>query len=118
MVLKEKALAAYRNGIFDIIIPVDNEKDEVDIPTEIREGIRFHKANDMIEVLELALTEPIVEPEVSCRNTSRLPTTSVGWLIVFSTVCCTNLRFSVKQVYVYSPSFKLKTEQLKTEYPL
>ena len=62
--LKEKALAAYRNGIFDIIIPVDNEKDEVDIPTEIREGIRFHKANDMMEVLELALTEPIVEPEV------------------------------------------------------
>ena len=62
--LKEKALAAYRNGIFDIIIPVDNEKDEVDIPTEIREGIRFHKVNDMMEVLELALTEPIVDPEV------------------------------------------------------
>ena len=62
--LKEKALAAYRNGIFDIIIPVDNEKDEVDIPTEIREGIRFHKVNDMVEVLELALTEPIVDPEV------------------------------------------------------
>ena len=62
--LKEKALAAYRNGIFDIIIPVDNEKDEVDIPTEIREGIRFHKVNDMVEVLELALTEPVVDPEV------------------------------------------------------
>ena len=62
--LKEKALAAYRNGIFNIIIPVDNEKDEVDIPTEIREGIRFHKVNDMMEVLELALTEPVIEPEV------------------------------------------------------
>ena len=62
--LKEKALAAYRNGIFDIIIPNDNEKDEVDIPTEIREGIRFHKVNDMIQVLEQALREPIVEPEV------------------------------------------------------
>ncbi len=62
--LKEKALAAYRNGIFDIIIPEDNEKDEADIPTEIREGIRFHKVNDMIQVLEQALTDPIVEPEV------------------------------------------------------
>ena len=62
--LKEKALAAYRNGIFDIIIPEDNEKDETDIPTEIREGIRFHKVNDMIQVLEQALTDPIVEPEV------------------------------------------------------
>ena len=63
--LKEKALAAYRNGIFDIIIPEDNEKDEVDIPTEIREGLRFHKVNDMTQVLEQALTDPIVEPEVS-----------------------------------------------------
>ena len=63
--LKEKALAAYRNGIFDIIIPEDNEKDEADIPTEIREGIRFHKVNDMTQVLEQALTDPIVEPEVT-----------------------------------------------------
>ncbi|RKU39438.1 endopeptidase La [Candidatus Poribacteria bacterium] len=62
--LKEKALAAYRNGIFNIIIPSDNEKDEVDIPTEIREGIRFHKVDDMMQVLEQALREPIVEPEV------------------------------------------------------
>lgn len=62
--LKEKALAAYRNGIFDIIIPGENEKDEVDIPTEIREGIRFHKVNDMTQVLEQALREPIVESEV------------------------------------------------------
>ena len=63
--LKEKALAAYRNGIFDIIIPEENEKDEADIPTEIREGIRFHKVNDMTQVLEQALTDPIVEPEVA-----------------------------------------------------
>ena len=62
--LKEKALAAYRNGIFDIIIPEDNEKDEAEIPTEIREGLRFHKVNDMSQVLEQALTDPIVEAEV------------------------------------------------------
>ena len=62
--LKEKALAAYRNGIFDIIIPEENEKDEADIPTEIRDSLRFHKVNDMTQVLEQALTHPIVEPEV------------------------------------------------------
>ena len=55
--LKEKTLAAYRNGIFDIIIPEDNEKDEEDIPTEIRQSIRFHKVNDMTQVLKLALIE-------------------------------------------------------------
>jgi ATP-dependent Lon protease len=62
--LKEKVLAAYRNGIFEIIIPEDNEKDEADIPTEIREGLRFHKVSDMTQVLEQALTDPIMEPEV------------------------------------------------------
>ena len=54
--LKEKALAAYRNGIFDIIIPEENEKDEAEIPTEIRESLRFHKVNDMTQVLKLAFT--------------------------------------------------------------
>ncbi len=58
--LKEKALAAYRNGIFDIIIPSDNEKDEVDVPNEIREEIRFHKVDDMTQVLDHALREPII----------------------------------------------------------
>ena len=62
--LKEKVLAAYRNGIFEIIIPEDNEKDEADIPDEIRKGLRFHKVSDMTQVLEQALTDLIVEPEV------------------------------------------------------
>ena len=62
--LKEKVLAAYRNGIFEIIIPEDNKKDEADIPAEIREGLRFHKVSDMTQVLEQALTDPIMEPEV------------------------------------------------------
>ena len=34
-----------------------------DIPTEIRDAIRFHKVNDMTQVLEQALTDPIVEAE-------------------------------------------------------
>ena len=53
--LKEKALAAYRNGIVDIIMPQDNEKDLADIPDEIRENIRWHQVSDMTQVLELAL---------------------------------------------------------------
>lgn len=55
--LKEKALAAYRNGIFDIIIPEENEKDLADIPTEIRDGLRFHKVTDMTEVLSIAFAD-------------------------------------------------------------
>ena len=53
--LKEKSLAAYRHGIVDIIIPDENEKDLADIPTEIREKVRWHQVNDFTQVLELAL---------------------------------------------------------------
>ena len=53
--LKEKALAAYRHGIVDIIMPDENEKDLVDVPDEIRENIRWHQVNDMNQVLELAI---------------------------------------------------------------
>ncbi len=64
--LKEKALAAYRNGIVDIIMPEDNEKDLSDVPDEIRENIRWHQVSDMTQVLELALkkdTDAVPETE-------------------------------------------------------
>ena len=55
--LKEKVLAAYRNGIKTIIIPAENDKDLFEIPDEIRENICFHKAEDFTEVLRLALKD-------------------------------------------------------------
>ena len=57
--LKEKALAAYRNGIVDIIVPEDNKKDLADVPDEIRENIRWHQVSDMTQVLELALKKDV-----------------------------------------------------------
>lgn len=64
--LKEKALAAYRNGIVDIIMPDENEKDLADVPNEIRENIRWHQVTDITQVLELALKtdDDGKEPEV------------------------------------------------------
>lgn len=53
--LKEKALAAYRQGIVDIIIPKANEKDIVDIPEEIRKEINFITAEDVDTVFERAI---------------------------------------------------------------
>ena len=55
--LKEKVLAAYRNGIKTIIIPGDNDKDLPEIPDEISDNICFHKVDDITEVLELALKD-------------------------------------------------------------
>ena len=55
--LKEKVLAAYRNGIKTIIIPSDNDKDLPEIPDEISDNICFHKVDDITEVLALALKD-------------------------------------------------------------
>lgn len=52
--LKEKTLAAYRNGMKEIILPFDNKKDLEDIPEEIRKKLKFHfvkEANEVIETL-------------------------------------------------------------------
>ncbi len=53
--LKEKALAAYRVGITDIIIPKGNIKDIQDIPLEVRDKLTFHPVENCEEVFSLAL---------------------------------------------------------------
>lgn len=53
--LKEKALAAKRYGINNVIIPKQNERDLEDIPDEILKEMKFHPVSDVSEVLELAL---------------------------------------------------------------
>ncbi len=40
--LKEKLLAAHRQGIFEVVLPRENERDLVDIPENIRKEMKFH----------------------------------------------------------------------------
>ena len=58
--LKEKLLAAHRNGIVEAILPKDNEKDIPDIPENIRQDMKLHFVETMDEVLTVALEAPIV----------------------------------------------------------
>jgi len=53
--ISEKVLAALRAGITELILPVLNEKDVLEIPEEIREGVIFHYPHTISEVLEIAL---------------------------------------------------------------
>ena len=53
--LKEKSLAAYRNGIKTILIPKENVRDTLDLPEEIRKDINFIVADNMDTVLSTAL---------------------------------------------------------------
>jgi ATP-dependent Lon protease len=50
--LKEKALAAHRVKISNIIIPKDNEKDVPEIPEKVRKKINFIAVESMDEVIE------------------------------------------------------------------
>ena len=53
--LKEKALAALRNHIKDIILPYQNKKDLADLPVYLRKKMDFHPVKHMDEVLKIAL---------------------------------------------------------------
>ena len=57
--LKEKLLAALRGGIETVLIPQENEKDLVEIPQNIRDGLKIVPVEHVDEVLRLALTESL-----------------------------------------------------------
>ena len=53
--LKEKALAAYRIGIHDVIIPAENQKDLEDIPESVKSSINFIPVTDVATVFKNAI---------------------------------------------------------------
>jgi ATP-dependent Lon protease len=57
--VKEKLLAAHRNGIMEVILPKDNEKDLPDIPDNIRASMKLDFVEHMDEVLMIALERPL-----------------------------------------------------------
>jgi ATP-dependent Lon protease len=59
--LKEKLLAAHRAGIFEAILPKDNEKDLADLPENLRSVMKLHFVEQMDDVLKIALEGPLPE---------------------------------------------------------
>jgi ATP-dependent Lon protease len=55
--LKEKAVAAHRNHVVDVIIPHANLRELEELPQEVRDAIRFHPVKTMDEVLKLAFRD-------------------------------------------------------------
>ena len=61
--IKEKILAAKRANIKEIILSKQNEKDINEIDDRYVKGIKFHYVEEMIDVVELALTnQKVAEP--------------------------------------------------------
>ncbi len=57
--IKEKLLAAYRDGIKEVILPMDNKPDMKDVPRTIRQNMKIHLVETMDEVLKIALTRDL-----------------------------------------------------------
>ena len=60
--LKEKLLAALRGGIETVLIPWENERELVEIPKNIKKGLKIKPVRWIDEVLEVAL-QRIPEPK-------------------------------------------------------
>jgi ATP-dependent Lon protease len=60
--LKEKLLAAHRAGLFEVILPKDNDKDLAEVPENLRNAMKLHFVDTMDQVLAVALERPLPEP--------------------------------------------------------
>ncbi len=59
--LKQKVLAAHAAGLSEVIVPERNRGDLEDVPSDVREQMRFHPVMTIDEVLEHALEPTSVE---------------------------------------------------------
>jgi len=57
--IKEKLLAAYREGIREAVLPLDNKPDLKDLPKVLRQNMAIHLVETMDEVLKIALTREL-----------------------------------------------------------
>lgn len=55
--VKEKVIAAHRAGLKRVILPKENKKDLVDIPSSVKKDIKFLFVSHLDDVLKLALRE-------------------------------------------------------------
>lgn len=55
--LKEKTIGALRSGIKTVIIPSDNEKDVIELPSEVKDKIKFIKVKNFKEVYEVFIND-------------------------------------------------------------
>src|ERR1039457_3257252 len=57
--LKEKLLAPHRAGLFEVILPLENEKDVAEVPENLRKEMKLHFVDNMDQVLAVALEGPL-----------------------------------------------------------
>ena len=66
--VKEKVLAAYRAGIMEVILPTGNRRDLRDVPADVRDRMRFHYAERMDQIFDLALLGEPSTPRLAAEG--------------------------------------------------
>jgi ATP-dependent Lon protease len=59
--LKQKLLAAQRNGLTEVFVPLRNEPDLDDVPAEVLETLTVHVVGDVLDVVRGALSTEAAE---------------------------------------------------------
>jgi ATP-dependent Lon protease len=76
--LKEKVLAAKGAGVRTVLVPKLNQRDLVEVPETIREGLTFHFVDHMDDVLKHALLPAAAVGSRSPGPARRIPARSPG----------------------------------------
>jgi ATP-dependent Lon protease len=71
--LKEKLLAAHRAGLFEVILPKENDKDVAEVPENLRTAMKMHFVETMDQVLAIALEQPLPEAGIPAEATQPIP---------------------------------------------
>jgi ATP-dependent Lon protease len=76
--LKEKLLAAHRAGLFEVILPQENEKDVAEVPENLRTAMKLHFVDNMDQVLSVALERPLPQMTPEAEDMAPIATPPQG----------------------------------------
>ena len=71
--IKEKILAAHRNGLKTVILPKRNKVDLDDVPDEVKKSMKFVFVETVDEVIETALVKGRANKNNQVRETKKQP---------------------------------------------
>lgn len=71
--LREKSMAAYREGMKTVLIPKDNEPDLYDVDEEVKKNLTFLPMQNLSQVLAAALLKPKAAKSTAGRPRTKSP---------------------------------------------
>jgi len=71
-------LAAHRAGLFEVLLPQENEKDVAEVPENLRTAMKLHFVDNMDQVLAVALEGPLPQMPSEAETMAPIATPPAG----------------------------------------